>query len=91
MVICDMCHKPYEYFIWAFGSDKLLCRRCVNKRPSAYLDNIDAIDIEKEHDIIHKEADEQDEKDFPRKAKTGRRPFVKISREHIHRHSERSP
>ncbi len=65
-VICDMCGKTYPFFVWAFGSDKHLCQQCVQKTPSATLDNIDAIDIEKEHDIIYEEIDRQDKRDFPR-------------------------
>jgi hypothetical protein len=91
IVNCDMCQKPYSYFVWAFGSVKCLCRRCVNRRPSAYLDDIDPIDIEKEQDIIYNEIAEQEERDFPKQEKRGRRPFVKVNREHVHRHSERSP
>ncbi len=65
LVICDMCGKTYSFFVWAMGSDKHLCRKCVNNRPHADLDSIDAIDIEKEHDIIYKEIAEQDQIDFP--------------------------
>jgi hypothetical protein len=64
-----MCKEPYKYFIWAMGSDKCLCRGCVWKRPSAYLANIDAIDINKEQDIIDDEIEEQELKDgkvYPR-------------------------
>ncbi len=66
IVLCEMCSTYYPYFIWAFGSDKCLCKVCVHKRPQSCLDNIDAIDIDKEHDIIHEEIDEQDKRDFPR-------------------------
>ena len=69
LVICDNCGKQYKFFIWAFGNDSHLCRKCVNKRPQSYLDDIDAIDIGKEHDIIHAESDEQDQRDFPRNTK----------------------
>ncbi len=65
-VICDMCGKTYEFFIWAFGSNKHLCKQCVQKTPSAALDNIDSIDIDKEYDIISEEISEQDQRDFPR-------------------------
>ncbi len=64
LVICDWCGIKYKFFIWAFGSDKHLCRKCVNNRPQAHLDD-DAIDIEKEHDIISKESHAQHRKDFP--------------------------
>jgi hypothetical protein len=63
LVKCDMCRKTYRYFIWAMGSDKCLCRGCVRKRPSAYLDGIDAIDIGKEQDIIDDEIGEQERRD----------------------------
>lgn len=66
LVICDMCGKTYKFFVWAFGSDKHLCMKCVHKRPAAYLDNIDAIDSEKEQRIIDDEIDEQDRKDNPK-------------------------
>lgn len=60
IVKCDDCEKSYKYFIWAMGSDRYLCRGCVRKRPSAYLDNIDAIDIDKEQDIIYDEIDKEE-------------------------------
>lgn len=65
LVICDMCGKTYKYFVWHFASDKHFCRGCVHKRPMAYLDNIDAIDIDKEHDIIYDEIEEQHRLDYP--------------------------
>ncbi len=37
----------------------------MNRRPSAFLDEIDAINIDKEQDIIHTEHHEQDREDFP--------------------------
>lgn len=54
-VECDMCHKEYKYFIWADGSDRFLCWPCVYKRPAAYLDNIDAVDLDAEQELISKE------------------------------------
>ena len=60
LVECDMCGNEYEYFIWSFGSDAKLCRGCVRKRPSAYLDNIDPIDIDKEQDLIYDEIETQE-------------------------------
>jgi hypothetical protein len=65
MVACDMCGKPYAYYIWAFGSDKCLCRLCVLKRPQSYLAWIDAIDIPKEDDIIANEIHEENTKGLP--------------------------
>lgn len=58
-----MCGKTYKFFVWALGSDKHLCVKCVHKRPMAYLDNIDAIDLERDHDIITEEMVAQDLKD----------------------------
>jgi hypothetical protein len=55
----------------------------VNKRPSAYLDFIDPIDINKEQDIIHEEINEQAERDFPRASKQGNQPFRKVKREPV--------
>ena len=62
---CDMCGKTYKYFIWSMGSDRCLCRNCVSLRPSAHLSNIDAIDLEREHDIISEEIETQQRKDYP--------------------------
>ena len=62
-VNCDMCGKEYEYFIWAFGSDKCLCRGCVRKRPSAYLDDIDAVSLDKEEQLVYDEIEEQEIKE----------------------------
>lgn len=36
-VTCEGCGKKYRYFIWAFGNNMCLCRRCVNNRPQACL------------------------------------------------------
>ncbi len=89
-VICDMCGKTYKFFIWAFGSDKHLCRKCVTKRPSAYLDNIDAIDIDKEHDVIYDEIEEQNQRDFPRDTqKRSPKKQTHISRSDYRKHERR--
>ncbi len=69
LTTCDMCGKTYKFFIWAFGSDKNLCRKCVTNRPQAYLDSIDVIDISKEHDIIYDEIEERHHRDNPRQRK----------------------
>lgn len=66
LVTCDMCGKTYKFFMWTMGSDKHLCGKCVNRRPQSCLGDIDAIDIDREHDIIHEETQEQDQRDFPR-------------------------
>jgi hypothetical protein len=58
-----MCQKTYAYFIWSFGNTVPLCRTCVRKRPSAYLDDIDSIDIPAEIAVIDNEMFEQDAKD----------------------------
>jgi hypothetical protein len=58
IVECDCCQKTYKYFVWSFGSTTLLCRGCVRKRPSAYLDGIDAVDLDAEQDVIHDEIEE---------------------------------
>ncbi len=90
LVICDMCGKTYKFFIWAFGSDKHLCRKCVNKRPQSYLDNIDAIDIGEEHDMIHEETEEQDRRDFPReKRRTALRKNIPMSQNAYRKISKR--
>lgn len=90
LVVCDMCGITYKYFVWAFGSDKHLCRKCVNKRPQSYLDNIDAIDIDSEHDIISKESWEQHLRDFPRENKRNApRPQAHLSRSTYSRNESR--
>ncbi len=89
-VICDMCGITYPFFVWSFGSDKHLCKICVQKTPSAMLDNIDAIDIDKEHDIIYEEIEEQDRRDFPREIR--KRVSIKkfnLSRSDIRKHERR--
>jgi hypothetical protein len=65
IVKCDMCGKPYPYYIWAFGSDKCLCKLCVLKRPQSYLAWVDAIDIFLEDDIIADEIHEENKKGLP--------------------------
>jgi hypothetical protein len=65
MVKCDMCGETYAYYIWAFGSDKCLCRLCVLKRPQSYLAWVDAIDIFLEDDIIADEIHEENKKGLP--------------------------
>ncbi len=81
LVICDMCGKTYPFFVWAFGSDKHLCEQCVQKTPSADLDNIDDIDIEEEHDVIYEEIDAQDSRDFPReKRRRAERKSTRLSK-----------
>lgn len=69
---CDMCGKEYKYFIWAFGSNRFLCRSCVHKRPSAFLDNIDPIDIEAEQELIFNEIEaKRVEEQGPREGSRG--------------------
>jgi hypothetical protein len=58
IVECDCCQKTYKYFVWSFGSDTCLCRGCVRNRPSAYLDGIDAVDLDAEQEVIHNEIEE---------------------------------
>ncbi len=65
LVICDMCGITYKFFVWALGAEAHLCRKCVHKRPAAYLDNIDAIDSEAEQAIIDDEMQELHDRDFP--------------------------
>jgi hypothetical protein len=76
-----MCGKVYSYFIWAFGSDRYFCRKCVHKTPQSYLDKIDAIDIEAEHDIISAEIAEQDNRDFPKSNRhMAQRQVIRLSK-----------
>ncbi len=63
-VTCDMCGVRYTYFVWSFGSDRCICRKCVDKRPQAFLDHIDdGINLDKDHEEISREIEEQDRKD----------------------------
>lgn len=60
-----MCGKTYSYFIWAMGSDRCLCRKCVDRRPQSVLDGIDdGIDLNREQDQIYEEIEEQNRKGF---------------------------
>jgi hypothetical protein len=45
----------------------------VRNRPSAYLDNIDAIDGEKAEDLIYDEIEDQQRRDYPRPREPERR------------------
>ncbi len=63
-VTCDMCGVHYTYFIWAFGSDRCLCRKCVDKRPQAFLDHLDDdIGLAEEYDEISREIEELDKRE----------------------------
>lgn len=77
MVKCLDCGVEYKYLPWnrVMGSQdkRCYCRPCLiagyKKYPMLLDDRPDAIDIEAELDIISKESEEQDLRDFPRQNK----------------------
>ncbi len=65
-VTCEICNRPYLYFVWAFASDRKVCHRCIHKRPQSILDGLDdRIDIDKEQDLIYDEIEERERRDNP--------------------------
>ncbi len=62
---CVNCGRTYIHY-----ND--LCPACrkAEQNPFDVLAELDAIDIDREHDIIHKEIAEQDHRDFPRENRT---------------------
>lgn len=77
IVNCDMCKQVYTYYIWCFGSDKCLCRKCVRKRPSAFLDNFDLVDIAAEERLVYDEIEEQEIREGKERARTPEQKKVK--------------